>query len=245
MKIAVISDIHSNLEALLACIKKANKARVEQFICLGDVVGYGPEPAETLEVLRSLPGFVMVRGNHEDALFTPYYKSLRQHIRQSIDWTRDQLSAEQMAYLKQLPMQYELPGALMVHASAHKPERWSYVYNNEKAHKCIKASGKPITFIGHTHQPQIYFEMPNGKIECLTPRAGVAIPLYQRGRYVINVGSVGQPRDENNAAGFVVYNTAEREVTFHRIAYEYRVTAQKILERGLPNLFAERLQAGN
>ncbi len=245
MKIAVISDIHSNLEALLACVGKAESVGVEQYICLGDAVGYGPDPVATLELLRALPNFVMVKGNHEDALFTTYYKSLRQHIRQTIDWTREQLKDEQLAFLQQLPMQYEIFNTLMVHASAHKPDRWSYVYNNEKAHDCISASSKPLTFIGHTHLPQVYYEMPTGKIECLTPKVEVPVPLYHRGRYVINVGSVGQPRDENSAASFVVYDSDEQDVTFYRMAYDYDSTAQKIIDRGLPHLFADRLKTGN
>lgn len=245
MKIAVISDIHSNLEALLACVGKAESVGVDQYVCLGDSVGYGPDPVATLELLRALPGFVMVRGNHEDALFSDYYKSLRQHIRQTIDWTREQLSQEQMVFLEQLPLQREIENTLMVHATAHKPERWSYVYNNEKAHTCLAASNKPLIFIGHTHLPQIYYEMPSGKIECLTPQVEVPVPFYQRGRYIINVGSVGQPRDENSAASFVIYDSVEREVRFYRIAYDYNITARKIIDRGLPHLFAERLKTGN
>lgn len=245
MKIAVISDIHSNLEALLACVGKAEKEGAKQYICLGDAVGYGPDPAATLDLLRALPEFVMVRGNHEEAMFTSYYKSLRQHIQKTIDWTRDQLSAEQLAYLETVPMQYELADSLMVHSSAHEPERWTYVSSNDKAADCIKAANKPVTFLGHTHQPQVFYEMPGGKIECLTPKAEVPIPLYRQGRYVINVGSVGQPRDENSAASFAIYDSKERQVTFYRIAYDHTITSQKIIDSGLPELFADRLKTGN
>ena len=245
MKIAIISDVHSNIEALQACVSKAEALGVEQYVCLGDVIGYGPDPAATLELVQALPNIVMVRGNHEEALFTSYYKGLREHIQRTIDWTREQLSQKQLAYLQQLPYQEKILNTTMVHASADKNEKWPYVYNLELAKKCIHATDTQITFIGHTHQPQFFYEMPNGEIKCHTPGYETALPLYQRGRYVINVGSVGQPRDENNAASFVVYDAIEREVLFCRVAYDYMSTAKKIIERGLPELFAERLKTGN
>lgn len=245
MKIAVLSDVHSNLEALLACVGKAESLGVEQYICLGDAIGYGPDPAATLELLRALPGFQMTRGNHEEAMFTAYYKTLRDHIKQTIDWTRAQLSEEQLEYLKSLPLHFDLGDAMMVHASAHEPGRWSYVQSEDKAKDCIHASHKPRTFLGHTHLPQVYFEMPGGKVKCITPKVEKNIPLYRQGRYVINVGSVGQPRDDNSAAGFVIYDVTEQEVTFHRIAYDYTITANKIRECGLPELFADRLRKGH
>lgn len=245
MKIAIISDLHSNIEALQACIDKAQAQNVEQYVCLGDIIGYGPDPAETLDTVMSLPNIAVIRGNHEEALFTSYYKGLRQHIQQTIDWTKLQLSTRQLDFLKSLPYQLKVAGMSMVHATADRPERWSYLYNIELAEKCMQAADSRITFIGHTHQPEIYFETPTGQVKCMTPPAEVAIPLYRHGRYVINVGSVGQPRDDNNAASFVIYDTYEREVIFYRVAYDYVSTGKKIIERGLPALFAERLAKGH
>lgn len=245
MKIAIISDLHSNIEALQACLDKARALNVEQYVCLGDIIGYGPDPAKILEMVMALPKVVVIRGNHEEALFTSYYKGLRPHIRQTVDWTKSQLSDQQLKFLQGLPYQATVAGMTMVHASADKPERWPYVYNIDLASKCMQASNSRITVVGHTHQPEIYFETPTKQIKCLTPQPEVAIPLYQHGRYVINVGSVGQPRDEINAASFVVYDTDEREVVFYRIAYDYVATGKKIIERGLPALFAERLAIGH
>ncbi len=245
MKIAIISDLHSNIEALRACLDKAKALNVEQYVCLGDIIGYGPDPAKILDLVISLPNVVVIRGNHEEALFTSYYKGLRPHIQQTIDWTKSQLSAQQLKFLQDLPYQANVSGMTMVHATADKPERWSYLYTIELARNCMQASGTRVTFVGHTHQPEIYFETPTGQIKCLTPQPEVAIPLYQHGRYVINVGSVGQPRDDINAASFVVYDTVEREVVFYRIAYDFVTTGKKIIERGLPALFAERLARGH
>lgn len=245
MKIAIISDLHSNIEALQACLSKAGALHVEQYVCLGDIIGYGPNPAETLEMVRSLPKVVVIRGNHEEALFGPYYKGLRPHIQQTVDWTRAQLSAQQLDYLKSLPLQQTVAGVTMVHATADKPERWGYLYNTELAGECMQASGTRLTFVGHTHQPLVYYETPTGEVKYLTPQAGLVVPIYQLGRYVINVGSVGQPRDDNSAASFVVYDTDEQELEFCRVPYEYPITAQKIIDRGLPVLFAERLGKGH
>jgi len=245
MKIAIISDLHSNIEALQACLDKARALNVEQYVCLGDIVGYGPDPAAILELVTSLPNVVVIRGNHEEALFGAYYKGLRQHIQQTIDWTKQQLSEAQLNYLQALPYQQNVQGMTMVHATADRPEKWGYLYNIELARKCMSASDTKLIFVGHTHQPQVFYETPSKEIKCLTPQAGVKIPVYQQGRYVINVGSVGQPRDDNNAASFVVYDTDERELLFCRVAYEYAVTAKKIVDRGLPALFAERLAKGH
>lgn len=245
MKIAIISDLHSNIEALQACLNKAQALKVEQYVCLGDIIGYGPDPAATLDMVMGLPNVVVVRGNHEEALFTSYYKGLREHIRRTIDWTRSQLTEEQLSFLGSLPYETMVEDVTMVHASMDKPERWPYVYNIELAKKCMQASKTRVTFLGHTHQPEIFFETPNKEIKSMIPRPEVAIPLYQRGRYVINVGSVGQPRDDINAASFAVYDTDEKEVIFYRIAYDYVATGKKIIEHGLPALFAERLAKGH
>lgn len=245
MKIAIISDLHSNIEALQACLNRANALQVSQYVCLGDIIGYGPDPSATVAQVMSLPNAVVIRGNHEEALFSAYYKGLRSHIQRTIDWTRAQLSMQQLEYLQALPYQASVAGTTMVHASADQPDKWSYLYNTELAGKCMQASATALTFVGHTHQPQVYFETPAQEIKCLTPQAEVVIPVYQYGRYVINVGSVGQPRDDISAASFVVYDTAQREVCFYRVAYDYTLTAQKIIARGLPAQFAERLAKGH
>ncbi|MDH5445423.1 MAG: metallophosphatase family protein [Gammaproteobacteria bacterium] len=245
MKIAIISDLHSNIEALQACLARAQGQNVEKYICLGDIIGYGPDPAEVLDIVMSLPNVEVVKGNHEEALFTAYYKGLRQHIRQTVDWTKSQLSASQLAYLETLPYQVKVGDVTMVHASADQPKKWPYIYNIELATKCMRASDSLVTFVGHTHQPEIFFETPSKHIKNITPSPGLSVPLYAHCRYVINVGSVGQPRDDINAASFVIYDTVEREVKFHRVAYDYMATGKKIIQCGLPHLFAERLAKGH
>lgn len=245
MKIAIISDLHSNIEALQACLDKASALNIEQYVCLGDIIGYGPDPAATVDTVMSLPNVVVIRGNHEEALFGAYYKGLRPHIQQTVNWTRAQLSAQQLNYLRALPLQQTVAGMTMVHATADHPERWAYLYNTELAGNCMHAAGTKLTFVGHTHQPLVFYETPGKEIKYLVPQSGLVIPVYQQGRYVINAGSVGQPRDDNTAASFVVYDTAEHELLFCRVAYEYTLTAKKIIERGLPALFAERLEKGH
>ena len=145
MKIAIISDLHSNIEALQACLSKARSLNVEQYVCLGDIVGYGPDPAGTLDMVMALPNVVVIRGNHEEALFGAYYGGLRQHIRKTIDWTKKQLSESQLNYLQALPYQQNVLGMTMTHATADHPEKWGYLYDTELARECMQAAGTQLT----------------------------------------------------------------------------------------------------
>ena len=245
MKIAIISDLHSNIEALQACLRKTKALNVEQYVCLGDMIGYGPDPVATLETVMSLPNVVVIRGNHEEALFGAYYKGLRSHVRQSIDWTKTQLSPAHLDYVQSLPYQQTVQGASMVHATADQPERWAYLHSISLAERCMQAAGTVLTFIGHTHQPQVFLKVPGKDTVCLAASPEKALPIDPQCRYVINVGSVGQPRDENNKASFAVYDSEQNEVMFYRIDYDYEQTARKIIAQGLPALFAERLKVGH
>lgn len=244
MKVAIISDLHSNLEALQACLAKAAALDVTQYVCLGDMVGYGPDPAATLDTVMALPGVVVIRGNHEEALFGSYYRGLRSHVRQSIDWTKQQLKQSHLDYVQSLPYQQTVLGMTMVHATADQPERWAYLHSMELASRCMQAAATAVTFIGHTHQPLAFVKAPDKAMICITPINEQTLLLEPQNRYVINVGSVGQPRDEINKASFVIYDTFTNSVVFHRVAYDYEKTAAKIRERGLPELFAERLKLG-
>lgn len=134
--------------------------------------------------------------------------------------------------------------ATFVHASAHRPADWDYLYAPEQIHACLEDAGTQLTFIGHVHVPRVFYEMPGADVREFEPPDGVPIPLSPYRRYVINVGSVGQPRDGNNAASYVLYDDALAEITFHRLAYDYAATAAKIRAAGLSPFFAERLAYG-
>ncbi len=244
MKTAILSDIHSNLEALERVCAHAFAQGAERFVCLGDLVGYGADPAATLERLMRLPGLVALRGNHDEALFRDLSRDVVPGVSAAIEWTRSQLSAAQLEFLSKLPYLHREPAITYVHANAREPERWEYVFGTDQAEGCMEAAGTPLTFIGHVHEPRVFYTTGGGALRELRPVNGVVIPLSSRARYVVNVGSVGQPRDGDNGASYVIHDEAAAELAFHRVAYDYAATGRKILDARLDPFFAERLARG-
>ena len=241
MKIAILSDIHSNLEALKACCKKAVSLGVGKYFCLGDMIGYAADPAATLDIIMNLPGLIAVRGNHDDAALNGAYTGIAKTIQDSANWTHQQLRPEHQAFIKNLPYIQTIDKITLAHASVHEPEQWEYLYDEPQITKCLDAAGTPLVFLGHTHHPKLYYENTKSEIKELHPNEGTSIPIYQNRRYVANVGSVGQPRDQNSAASFVIYNTDTAEITYYRVVYDFTETAKKILAANLPPGFAKRL----
>ncbi len=244
MKTAVLSDIHSNLEALTRCCEHAASQGVERYVCLGDCVGYGADPEKTLRLLMSLPGLIAVRGNHDEALLRDASDTVAGPVKAAAEWTRGRLTPGQWRFLADLPYLHADGSATYVHASAYAPTRWEYLRMPEQVEACIQASATPLTFIGHVHVPKVFYETPNGALREFDPLNGVPIPLSPTQRYVINVGSVGQPRDGNNAACYVVYDDSAGDVMFHRLAYDYVGAGRKILAAHLDPYFADRLAYG-
>ena len=245
MTIAIVSDIHSNLEALARCVEHAEGKGVARFICLGDIVGYGADPDPTMRLLMALPKLVAVRGNHDVAIEQELSAGAPIAIRAATEWTRRQLTAEQRQFLQQLPLIYREGQATYVHASAAEPETWPYLRMEDQVRECMDAAGTPLTFIGHVHVPKVFYETPQGQVRELDPVNGVPVPLSAARQFVINVGSVGQPRDGNSAACYVIYDDAVPSVTFHRVSYDFHATAKKIRAAALDPYFAERLAEGH
>lgn len=244
MKHAIISDLHSNLEALERCLAHAHTEGAERYVCLGDIVGYGADPAAVVDRLMKLPGLVTVRGNHDEALFAPMSGLVPAGIREAIEWTLARLSSAQREFLKSLPYVHKEADVTYVHASAHEPAGWEYIWGTEAAASCLASATTPVVFVGHTHLPKVFYETDAGVMRELDPAASESIPLSPRARYVISAGSVGQPRDGSSATGYCLFDDRRREVTFHRLSYDYHATARKIREAGLDTFFAERLAQG-
>ncbi len=243
MRQAIFSDIHVNLEALQACVEHARRHGAETYACLGDCIGYGAEPAAVMALLQSLPGLLLVRGNHDQALADESAVQASD-ITQSIEWACRQLTPPQQALLCSAPYVLQQGVATYVHASAHQPEQWEYLYEAGQAEACLQAAGTPLCFIGHVHVPKVFYHTPGSEARELDPVAGATIPLSSGCRYVISVGSVGQPRDGNSAACYVLYDSSAAEVTFYRPGYDYLATAEKIRAAGLSPRFAARLAEG-
>ena len=240
---AILSDIHSNLEALQTCVGHARERGATHFACLGDCVGYGADPVPTLDLLLSLPNLVMIRGNHDEALFRDGVIDVP-GIREALDWTSKQITPAHRRLLGDAPYVRTLGEATYAHASAHAPTQWEYLRQPEQIKDCLAATDTRVTFIGHVHVPMVFYQTVAGTLREFNPESGAPIPLSATCRYVINVGSVGQPRDGNNASCYVLYDSDARTITFFRLPYDFMSAAEKILNAGLSSRFAERLLEG-
>ncbi|MDH5179063.1 MAG: metallophosphatase family protein [Gammaproteobacteria bacterium] len=244
MKVAIISDIHSNLEALTECVRVANEHGVEKYVCLGDFVGYGPEPAAVMDMLLALPGFTCIVGNHEEFLFDERDNDSPAKQKYAKSWTLSQLSEAQLDYISRLSYIEVADGVTYVHATTHEDSGWVYINNTSHALKCLQYAKTPVVFYGHVHVPMIYHEKPDKSISAVVPERDETLVLQEGHRYVINTGSVGQPRDNNPDSSFVIYDTDLRSVTFYRVAYDIKTTAEKIRACGLVEDSADRLLTG-
>ena len=243
MRQAILSDIHSNLEALQACVAHAREQGATHFACLGDCVGYGADPVPTLDLLRTLPHLLMIRGNHDEALFQDDVIDVP-GIRQALDWTCTQLAPVHCDLLEHAPYVRMLGEATYAHASAHEPQAWAYLRQPEQIRDCLAATNARVTFIGHVHVPMVFYLTAGDTLREHNPESGVAVPLSPSCRYVINVGSVGQPRDGNTAASYALLDTSAQTLTFFRAPYDWKATAAKMRAAGLPERLAQRLAHG-
>lgn len=240
---AILSDVHSNLEALETCVAHARAQGATHFACLGDCVGYGADPVPTLDLLRSLPHLILIRGNHDEALFEDDPIDVP-GIREALDWTSTQLEPVHCDLLENAPYLLTVDEVTYAHASAYEPQAWEYLRRPQQIRDCLAATAAHVTFIGHVHVPAVFFLTADDHLHEHNPESGVPIQLAKDCRYVINVGSVGQPRDGNNATGYALYDSNVGTVTLYRLAYDFLSAAAKIRAAGLSERFAERLLRG-
>lgn len=232
MKIAVISDIHSNLEALTRTLSAIAELDVDEVYCLGDIVGYGPDPSACVDLIRKVCS-VCVRGNHDEAVALDVGVShLPKHGQQAALHNRAQLDREQIQFLASLPYVHHAHGCTFVHATPVEPESWVRFDSLSDVHIQFEYLRTDYCFIGHTHVPAI-----------MANRLGV-FRVRKGPRFIINVGSVGQPRDNSPHLSFGIFDTEHITYENKRIPYDVKTTAEKILAAGLPRRLAERLFRG-
>jgi diadenosine tetraphosphatase ApaH/serine/threonine PP2A family protein phosphatase len=246
MKLALLADLHSNLEATLACLAHAEAAGVEGHAFLGDVVGYNADPGAVLALVEehAARGAIVVRGNHDAAVATGDTASMDPAAAAAVLWTRERLSEGQRRFLAGLPLVARLDDAVFVHASAERPGDWIYVTDALRAARSLDASGGRYVFSGHVHAPVLYHSSAAGAAGLFEPRAGVPIPVARRRRWACVAGSVGQPRDGSAAASYATVDLAAEVLTFHRVPYDARAAAAKVRAAGLPASLADRLLRG-
>jgi diadenosine tetraphosphatase ApaH/serine/threonine PP2A family protein phosphatase len=232
VRIAVISDIHSNLEALTSAFAAIDAAHVDAIVCLGDTVGYGANPNECLSLVRSRCSTILL-GNHDAAaLDLSYANQFTLNAQLSAIWTFGILVDENKAFLKDLPHDEALGDVLLSHASPFEPGEWHYVISEYDTREAFRSFTERICFIGHSHIPIIFSER------------GIAATVSETGRFIINVGSVGQPRDGNPNLSFGIFDTVSGSYQNVRVGYDIDTAADKIRRAGLPRALAERLYHG-
>ncbi|MBR0690626.1 metallophosphoesterase family protein [Bradyrhizobium manausense] len=245
MLLAVFSDIHGNRQAFEACLKVARAKGAERFILLGDFVGYGADPEWVVETAMDLVahGAVAVRGNHDEAVNTTT-ESMNNEAQIAIEWTRGRLDAAQRRFLAELPMLVEDSDRLFVHAEASSPKRWHYVRSTADAAKSLIATPSHVTFCGHIHRPALYSMSVTAKMTSFVPKTDVPVQLLRGRQWLAVLGSVGQPRDGDPSASFVLFDTISCQITYCRVPYDIASAANKIRENGLPPWLADRLSQG-
>lgn len=245
MVLALLADIHSNLEALRSCLAHAQARGAGRYAFLGDLVGYGADPAAVLDIVaeHAARGALVVKGNHDEAV-AGNGGYLNESAAAAIAWTRGVLGAPHRAFLESLPLCIREDAACLVHASAAAPERWDYVDSAGAAEKSARAAARPYTFSGHVHQQVLYGSDAQGRMIAFQPAAGVEIPISPRRSWLAIAGSVGQPRDGDAAACYALADLDAKSITFHRVAYDNYAAARKVRAAGLPEILAYRLERG-
>jgi len=242
----ILSDIHSNLQAMRAVLRYARRRVFDRFVLLGDLVGYGANPNETLELVRTLEPQVAVRGNHDRACVEPGAElGFSLPARTAVSWTRSKLSPDHAWYLEQLPQgPLDVGGDYQI-AHGSPLDEDAYLLHPREAINAFDAFSQDLCFYGHTHLPCGYeLDEALERISILAFEPGVWFQLRPGCRYLVNPGSVGQPRDRDPRLSFMTYDPASRRLKLHRLDYDHAGAARAIRAAGLhPNL-AERLQHG-
>jgi diadenosine tetraphosphatase ApaH/serine/threonine PP2A family protein phosphatase len=246
VKLALFADIHSNLEALTACLEHAARLGAERHAFLGDLVGYGADPVAVLDLIaeHAARGAFVVLGNHDAAALGGSVKGLNSAALAAIAWTQERLGERQRAFLAALPLSVRHDDVLFVHASAAAPERWSYITGARQAAQSMRAANAQLIFCGHVHEQRLYYMGADAKPMPFRPVAGTPIPTARHRQWLAIVGSAGQPRDRNNAACWALADLERARLTFFRVAYDHARAAEKIRAAGLPERLARRLERG-
>ncbi|MFC1587554.1 metallophosphoesterase family protein [Planctomycetota bacterium] len=239
MKYGVFGDIHGNLEALNTVIEEMGKQKLDGYICVGDLVGYGANPSECISLVRDINP-VVVAGNHDWAAIgkinSDYFNF---YAKEAINWTSTVLSSEEKAWLSELPLIEIGDKFTVAHSTIFKPELFSYVQTSYDAHLSFEQMDSQVGFVGHSHIPVTFLCQ-----DYISFTLDTMIVLQNGEKALINVGSVGQPRDENPRAAYGIFDDQAGTIELHRIEYDINLTTQKIKEAGLPSILADRLFVG-
>lgn len=243
MRYAILGDIHSNLTALEAVLEALEGKGVDQILQVGDVVGYGAAPRETIAIVRER-GMHVVLGNHDGACIgavdTTHFND---NARIAVRYTQEQLSKEDLRWLAALPLTYATEHCIMSHGTLAHPERFDYIQRPEDADPSFDVLEHPVCFLGHTHRPVTLLRLLDAPHRT-SYTFEEEVDLSECEAALVNVGSVGQPRDDDARAAFALFDTDTNRVSLHRVDYEIEREADRILRAGLPKILADRLFLG-
>ena len=267
---AILSDIHGNLEALQEVLALCRKLEIDQYISLGDIVGYNANPSECLDIVRQLPLAASVKGNHDE-----YASSGDQEIagfnpnaKIAIQWTANQLSDEEKKWLAAQPMRTQIvsAGITLVHATLDTPENWGYIFDAHHAADNFSYQWTSLCFCGHSHVPVAFCKKPvasggerfidslpewlsnsrdSEKDDDFSTSDELTVECKNGHKYLFNIGSIGQPRNGDPRASFAVYDSSSKTVSRFRVPYDIEAVQSKILQAGLPERLARRLAVGS
>lgn len=251
LRYLILSDIHGNLEAFRAVLAHARRKRRDRILFLGDAVGYGASPNQVVETLRSLGrSLIAVRGNHDRAALDPERETalFNQHARDAALWTARTLTAANRRFLASLPQGPREVAKDLVISHGSPADEDEYLFSEIEASMAFQASGCPVVLFGHSHVPCMfeYSQGPDGPhiLASLMRGPRVVADLDQERRYLLNPGSVGQPRDRDPRASYGMYDSKARRFTLYRVPYDLESTRRRIVAAGLPGILGDRLQRG-
>ena len=244
MKLALLADLHSNIEALDACLEHAAAHGATGYVVLGDLVGYGADPAAVLDRVMGLgPALVAsVLGNHDAAAIGRGDEPMNDEAQAAIDWTIPRLNSTQRGFLASLPLTSSDGTVTWVHSSADCPQAFPYVTNGAEARASLDAAGTRYVFSGHVHDPTLYYQGTDGRLTPFDPVPEVQIPVGRHRRWLGIVGSCGQPRDGRTGAWYAMFDPVRGLLTYYRVPYDTASAAGKIRAAGLPERFALQIE---
>jgi diadenosine tetraphosphatase ApaH/serine/threonine PP2A family protein phosphatase len=244
MRLGIFSDVHANIEALSAVMEGFRHERLDKYFCLGDVVGYGASPNECCDIVRRMAE-VTILGNHDAAVagrmdYSYYYEAARH----ALDTHAAMLTRENMEWLKTLPYKHRVEGTGvdLCHGSPLRLEEFEYIFAPEQARECLSIWDElnDLTLIGHSHLCKVFALRP-GSVRELPPQS---FQLEEGVKYIVSVGSVGQPRDYDNRASYTVFDSEKRTFDFLRVEYDIESAANRIFAGSLERNFGHRLFIG-
>ncbi|MBN1759440.1 MAG: metallophosphoesterase family protein [Chitinispirillaceae bacterium] len=242
MRYAIISDIHGNAEALNAVLGDIRKRSVDSIICLGDIVGYYPDPERCIDLVSKQVDYC-VAGNHDYAAIGRIdTQNFTYYAYAAMEWTKQNISDQARDYLMQLPLTVTLDNMFFTHSSPSNPQDWVYVFpdSEEAVFEAFNSLMFGLNFIGHTHWPSIMIQ----EDERIILHSEHTISLVDSHYYLVNVGSVGQPRDFDSRSCYALYDEEKKTIELVRVEYDFRITQKKIKDHHLPLFLAERLEKG-